>query len=667
LNTLESRRFVMLQKELSKVIRTKMGKSVKAKVRKGMSFVFNQLAFVQSSIATNSQHVFDLRQAFQDMNFSLSQHKSLKRLMLRGRNSDDEPPFKKLKFLIPTSSIPSPTPLNSIPPEPIQRTEITKMSFDQFSEHLTQTTSSIFSPTPPREPTPPRDESKGKGIATEEPLKDLMPYIEEGGSVPKMPKLKSFITPDGQLTQEDIMAQVKEMKRLADLKAKKEKSKVSLKRIINPANIKDQAQKIAESKAKRAKILREYNDCINHRADELPIIKISYRVSSSNDATMRITRRNDQLNVVVHDKFRLKSLRFSEWLEAQKLCVPPLPELSTFGISVDDRKRKRSSEILRDLVIRKPEAGIFYYNGNFDLVFQRESGFYLATTVQMVRFQNDIIRGTPEALIELEIKSRNDVTKARKITSAGIEGLAECKASASNLRRIQVKDIVKEVEDHLKTYSSAGMDISWVAKRTIFDLMGNLGKLPFHGDICSSTNVTTKISPPKDAAETPVESPIPISPSSSVGSSSPVRSTIPPLDYPFDKSIFAELDNSLWIISQPLRSEPVPEKPNESDAYAPRDITSAAPDMLSCLPATRIWTPRDNTLIAIKCTYKEFMSCQPFYFNGTEGAVGLIRWFERTESVFSRSNCTEDCKVKFATGTLTEDALSWWNSYAKPI
>ncbi|GJU68137.1 hypothetical protein Tco_1254396 [Tanacetum coccineum] len=47
------------------------------------------------------------------------------------------------------------------------------------------------------------------------------------------------------------------------------------------------------------------------------------------------------------------------------------------------------------------------------------------------------------------------------------------------------------------------------------------------------------------------------------------------------------------------------------------------------------------------------------------GAVGLIRWFEQTESIFSRSNCTEDCKVKFATGTLTEDALSWWNSYAK--
>ncbi|GKE00006.1 reverse transcriptase domain-containing protein [Tanacetum coccineum] len=71
--------------------------------------------------------------------------------------------------------------------------------------------------------------------------------------------------------------------------------------------------------------------------------------------------------------------------------------------------------------------------------------------------------------------------------------------------------------------------------------------------------------------------------------------------------------------------------------------------------------------VARKCSYKEFMSCQPFNFKGTEGAVGLIRWFERTELVFSRSNCTDDCKVKFSTCTLTEEALSWWNSFAQPI
>ncbi|GJY46769.1 reverse transcriptase domain-containing protein [Tanacetum coccineum] len=71
--------------------------------------------------------------------------------------------------------------------------------------------------------------------------------------------------------------------------------------------------------------------------------------------------------------------------------------------------------------------------------------------------------------------------------------------------------------------------------------------------------------------------------------------------------------------------------------------------------------------VARQCSYKEFMSCQPINFKGTEGAIGLIHWFERTESVFSRSNYTEDCKVKFATGTLTEEALSWWNYFAQPI
>ncbi|GJY42062.1 reverse transcriptase domain-containing protein [Tanacetum coccineum] len=76
---------------------------------------------------------------------------------------------------------------------------------------------------------------------------------------------------------------------------------------------------------------------------------------------------------------------------------------------------------------------------------------------------------------------------------------------------------------------------------------------------------------------------------------------------------------------------------------------------------------QNGTPIERKCSYKEFMSCQPFNFKGTEGAVGLIRWFKQTKSVFSRSNYIEDCKVQFATGTLTEEALSWWNSFAQPI
>ncbi|GJR46343.1 reverse transcriptase domain-containing protein [Tanacetum coccineum] len=50
--------------------------------------------------------------------------------------------------------------------------------------------------------------------------------------------------------------------------------------------------------------------------------------------------------------------------------------------------------------------------------------------------------------------------------------------------------------------------------------------------------------------------------------------------------------------------------------------------------------PREAPM-ARQCSYKEFMSCQPVKF--------------------------KDCKVKFATGTLTEEALSWWNSFAQPI
>ncbi|GJV29832.1 hypothetical protein Tco_1386280 [Tanacetum coccineum] len=53
---------------------------------------------------------------------------------------------------------------------------------------------------------------------------------------------------------------------------------------------------------------------------------------------------------------------------------------------------------------------------------------------------------------------------------------------------------------------------------------------------------------PSRYTEPPVGSPIPLSSSSSVGSSSPIRSTTPPPDYPFDESIFAKLDKSLWII-----------------------------------------------------------------------------------------------------------------------
>ncbi|GJT05796.1 hypothetical protein Tco_0840258 [Tanacetum coccineum] len=79
---------------------------------------------------------------------------------------------------------------------------------------------------------------------------------------------------------------------------------------------------------------------------------------------------------------------------------------------------------------------------------------------------------------------------------------------------------------------------------------------------------------------------------------------------------------------------------------------------MACTSNPNMNTGPIGTPIAKMGNYKEFISCQPFYFNGTEGAVGLICWFERTESVFSRSKCAEENKVTFATDTLTDDALS---------
>nr|GFA08815.1 reverse transcriptase domain-containing protein [Tanacetum cinerariifolium] len=60
-----------------------------------------------------------------------------------------------------------------------------------------------------------------------------------------------------------------------------------------------------------------------------------------------------------------------------------------------------------------------------------------------------------------------------------------------------------------------------------------------------------------------------------------------------------------------------------------------------------------------ECTYKDYLNCGPLKFNGTEGVIGLTRWFGRTESVSSISNCTGENQVKFASCTLIGSALTW--------
>ncbi|GKD99681.1 reverse transcriptase domain-containing protein [Tanacetum coccineum] len=71
--------------------------------------------------------------------------------------------------------------------------------------------------------------------------------------------------------------------------------------------------------------------------------------------------------------------------------------------------------------------------------------------------------------------------------------------------------------------------------------------------------------------------------------------------------------------------------------------------------------------VARECTYHDFVKCQQLNFKGTEGVVGLTRWFEKIETIFHISNCPKRYQVKYATCTLLNSALTWWNSHKRTI
>ncbi|GJW00185.1 hypothetical protein Tco_1555436, partial [Tanacetum coccineum] len=77
---------------------------------------------------------------------------------------------------------------------------------------------------------------------------------------------------------------------------------------------------------------------------------------------------------------------------------------------------------------------------------------------------------------------------------------------------------------------------------------------------------------------------------------------------------------------------------------------------------------RDGGFVpARECTYQDFLKCQLLSFNRMEGVVGLTRWFEKMETMFHISNCPEKYQVKYATCTLLNSALTWWNSHKRTI
>nr|GEU37081.1 retrotransposon protein, putative, Ty1-copia subclass [Tanacetum cinerariifolium] len=165
--------------------------------------------------------------------------------------------------------------------------------------------------------------------------------------------------------------------------------------------------------AKSENMIEEYNHCINFMDDPVPITKFSYRVNNSNkESTMRFIRNNQPLNLMVAT-------------QTGKFGIPSLPQLIAFEFpsaeKTSDKKRKRMTKLIHEVFVK----------------------------------ENIVVDGMQR---NLTLPQR--VVRKASMSSASKGGLTECKASMSNLRRIQVRDIVKEVKDYLNTYSSAGMDIN---------------------------------------------------------------------------------------------------------------------------------------------------------------------------------------------------------------
>ncbi|GJU85452.1 reverse transcriptase domain-containing protein, partial [Tanacetum coccineum] len=76
---------------------------------------------------------------------------------------------------------------------------------------------------------------------------------------------------------------------------------------------------------------------------------------------------------------------------------------------------------------------------------------------------------------------------------------------------------------------------------------------------------------------------------------------------------------------------------------------------------------RRNERATRKCTYPDFMKCQPLNFKGTEGVVELTQWIEKIEIMFRISNYSVENQIKFSTCTLLGNALTWCNSHVRTV
>ncbi|GJZ99044.1 hypothetical protein Tco_0671595 [Tanacetum coccineum] len=102
--------------------------------------------------------------------------------------------------------------------------------------------------------------------------------------------------------------------------------------------------------------------------------------------------------------------------------------------------------------------------------------------------------------------------------------------------------------------------------------------------------------------------------------------------------------------------------PNETEDEVARQLNTALPNLLTQLVQALGGNRANQRDVAQSCSIKTFRASGAKEFFGTEGAIGLLTWFESIESVLHITKCPAESQVKFAASMLQGCALTWWNT-----
>ncbi|GJV95025.1 hypothetical protein Tco_1546602 [Tanacetum coccineum] len=206
--TSEYNRFVTLQKELSKVIKSEVAKKVQVVGLDGVREDLQSQTMHISKYCSSFQNMQTQLQDVKDLLKSAGEHKTAKNITQPEPSPETQGELAYKESTLPVSKtkvnkestmvlyesekkdlVDLTTEQDSEDDDDLDKQPLSKRfkimhpilskpqpSVKQFTDQLFGITSLKFSPTLPIEPTPPRDESKGKGIATEEQPKDIMPF-----------------------------------------------------------------------------------------------------------------------------------------------------------------------------------------------------------------------------------------------------------------------------------------------------------------------------------------------------------------------------------------------------------------------------------------------------------------------------------------------------------